>query len=86
MVEPKFELVELKPEEAQVIKVELEAFLEKHSVQFVVSPIIKADGRLSAVMNVLKKQEVKEEGVPSPAEFLPANGETPTESGSAEAA
>lgn len=79
MAEPQYELVDLSPDEATVIKKELEDMLEKHSIQFVVSPVIKADGRLSAVMNVLKKREAKQEGaVPSPAEFLPENGENPS--------
>lgn len=85
MVEQKFKLVDLSPEEAEVIKAELQAFLDKHSVHFVVSPLINPNGTLGATMSVLKKEEIKSEGVPSPTEFLPNNGENPT-TGSAEQA
>lgn len=82
MAEPKFQLAELSPEEANQVKADLDALLEKHSIQFVIAPIINQNGTLGASMNVLKKLKLVPEGsVPSPAEFLPHNGETPRETG-----
>lgn len=84
MQQPQFKLVELSPDEIKAVTTELEALLLKHSAQFVVTPIIQQDGRLSAQLQVLKKIELVPKGVPSPAEFLPSNDEaTGSETGQA---
>lgn len=82
--DPQYQLVELKPEEAKAVTADLDVLMKKHSVQFVITPIIAANGTLSAKAEIYKKLELVPKGVPSP--FVEANGEKPIEpTGSEEA-
>lgn len=65
--EPKFDLMNLSPEEGKQIGVEIDAILAKYSATFVVLPIINPNGTLGAKVEIYKKvQLVPKDGIPSP--------------------
>lgn len=65
--EPKYDLVNLSPEEGKLVAADLDAIFTKYSAQLVVLPVINQNGTLGAKAEIFKKVLlVPKEGVPSP--------------------